>query len=63
MNGGFNNFNIANDSEAAEKGEEGEAIVASLLKTLPSSEYTTLNDILIKVGDRYSQIDHIVIST
>lgn len=59
----FNNFNIANDSEAAEKGEEGEAIVASLLKTLPSSEYTTLNDILIKVGDRYSQIDHIVIST
>lgn len=47
-------FKNSNESEAESKGKEGEAIVAETLKSLPASDYTTLHDILIKVGDSYT---------
>ena len=45
------------------KGKIGETKVSLLLRSLPSSQYKVLNDILIKNKSRSSQIDHIVVST
>lgn len=44
------------------KGAIGEFNVASTLKRLPSDEYKVLNNVLIKSGERSSQIDHVVVS-
>lgn len=44
------------------KGAIGEYEVAKKLKRLDKKEYTVLNDILLKINDSTTQIDHIVIS-
>lgn len=44
------------------KGKEGERIVKSILKKLPSDKYLSLYDVLIETPIGTSQIDHIVIS-
>ena len=45
------------------KGKLGEKSVAATLSFLPADEYTVLNDMMFKIGNRTTQIDHIVIST
>lgn len=44
------------------KGKIGEHTVNEILKSLPSPEYTIYNNLIIKNGDRTSQIDHIIVS-
>lgn len=44
------------------RGQAGEANVAARLKSLPKSEYTVFNDLLIQRGEYSSQIDHVVVS-
>lgn len=43
-------------------GLEGEKQVRKILKQLPDSSFRVYNDILLKIGNTTSQIDHIVIS-
>ena len=44
------------------KGAIGESRIARQLSKLKDDQYKILNDVLIKTGDRSSQIDHIVVS-
>jgi hypothetical protein len=44
------------------KGAIGESKVALRLKLLNKKEFKVINDVLLKSGDRSSQIDHIVVS-
>jgi len=44
------------------KGYIGEKIVAYYLSRLDRHEYKVINSLMLKVGDRISQIDHIVVS-
>lgn len=44
------------------KGYVGEKSVAVILSFLPSDKYYVIHDVLIKSGDRTTQIDHIVVS-
>lgn len=58
----FFNYLIFSDNEDASKiGEIGEIKVSKELSFL-SNEYYVLNDILLRIGDQSSQIDHIVVS-
>lgn len=43
------------------KGEVGEYSVASRLKRLPKEDYKVINNLMLKVGNWTSQIDHVVI--
>lgn len=45
------------------KGAMGEKRVSKILSRLPKDEYIVVNDIMLKVNDRTTQIDHIVVST
>lgn len=45
------------------KGAKGEREVSRLLRRLSKKKYVVLNDIYIKVDNRSTQIDHLVIST
>lgn len=42
------------------KGYVGEKSVAIILSFLPSDKYYVVHDVLIKSGDKTTQIDHIV---
>lgn len=44
------------------KGKLGEKGVAATLSFLPDNEYVVLNDLMLRKGNRSTQIDHIVIS-
>ena len=44
------------------KGYLGEKSVAIILSFLPSDKYYVIHDVLVKSGDRTTQIDHIVVS-
>lgn len=44
------------------KGFIGEKTVAAFLSTLDSNKYKTINDVIVEVEGKTSQIDHIVIS-
>ncbi len=44
------------------RGTIGESRVSSRLNRLQGEEYRVINDVLIKIGSRSSQIDHIVVS-
>lgn len=44
------------------RGTIGESRVSYRLNRLQREEYRVINDVLIKIGDRSSQIDHIVVS-
>lgn len=44
------------------KGAIGESRVAGQLRRLQSEEYQVINNLLIRNGDRSSQIDHVVVS-
>ncbi len=46
----------------ANRGTIGESRVSNRLNRLQGEEYKVINDVLIKIGDRSSQIDHIVVS-
>lgn len=48
-------------SKTVEKGNEGEYLIQKELKRLPK-EYSVINNILLEVEGKTSQIDHIVIS-
>lgn len=43
-------------------GRRGEKNVADILSGLPNRKYIVLNDLLLRNGDRLSQIDHVVVS-
>ena len=43
-------------------GKMGEYWTKQQLKKLPNDEYTVINDIYLKVGEKICQIDHIVVS-
>lgn len=45
-----------------QKGEQGEKIVHAILESLPSRKYKIIDNVLIKVNQRTTQIDHIVVS-
>lgn len=45
-----------------QKGEQGERIVHNILTSLPSRKYKVIDNVLIKVNQRTTQIDHIVVS-
>lgn len=47
---------------SAIRGRQGEASVARRLKSLPQTEYTVFNDLLVKNNGYSSQIDHVVVS-
>ena len=44
------------------KGEAGEMVVSYFLNKLDRSKYFVINDIILKLNDRTTQIDHIVVS-
>ncbi len=44
------------------KGKVGETKITSILNRLDRSKYSVINDIVLKVRDNISQIDHVVIS-
>lgn len=44
------------------RGKKGEMSVTLHLKSLPKSQYTVLNNLLIQKGGHSSQIDHVVVS-
>ena len=44
------------------KGKAGEMRVAKILSKLPEEEYRVINNLLIKQGNKTTQIDHVVIS-
>lgn len=44
------------------KGKVGEIRVAKILSKLPKEEYRVLNNLLIKQGNKTTQIDHVVVS-
>ena len=44
------------------KGEAGEMVVSYFLDKLDKSKYFVINDIILKLNDRTTQIDHIVVS-
>ena len=44
------------------KGKRGEMSVASILKRLPEEDYKVINDLMLKMGNWTSQIDHVVVS-
>lgn len=44
------------------KGKRGEISVANRLKKLPPEEYRIINDLMLKLGNWTSQIDHVVVS-
>lgn len=45
-----------------QKGEKGERIVHNILASLPKRKYKVIDNVLIKVNQRTTQIDHIVVS-
>lgn len=45
------------------KGAIGEKRVSIILSRLPNDEYIVVNDIMLKVNNRTTQIDHVVVST
>lgn len=44
------------------KGKAGEMRVAKILSKLPEEEYRVINNLLIKQGNKTTQIDHVVVS-
>ncbi|MCQ2602120.1 MAG: NERD domain-containing protein [Treponema sp.] len=44
------------------KGYAGESRVSGILSSLPSTQYFTINDLMLKTSHGTSQIDHVVIS-
>ena len=44
------------------KGKAGEMRVAKILSKLPEEEYKVINNLLIKEGNKTTQIDHLVVS-
>ena len=44
------------------KGISGELVASYFLNKLDKSEYYIINNIILKIGDRTTQIDHIVVS-
>lgn len=44
------------------KGTIGESIVSDILSNLPSEKYYVMNDLLLEIGNKTAQIDHVVIS-
>ena len=44
------------------KGKAGEMRVAKILSRLPEEEYRVINNLLIKQGNKTTQIDHVVVS-
>jgi len=44
------------------KGNAGEMVVSHFLKKLDKEKYFVINDIILKLNDRTTQIDHIVVS-
>lgn len=44
------------------KGKRGEMSVAAILKSLPKNDYLVINDLMLRLGNWTSQIDHVVVS-
>lgn len=55
-------FSGSSKNRAESLGESGERTVSSYLEDLPFDDYLVFNDLLIKDGNRTTQIDHIIIS-
>ena len=53
---------LSNFYKSKIKGIIGEKTVSSILNLLDKSEYKIINDVVIKVGNTTTQIDHLVIS-
>lgn len=44
------------------RGRQGELMVASILERLPTDSYQVFNDVLMRVGGKTFQLDHLVLS-
>lgn len=61
--GRFFPIRISKPSISSElKGAIGERVVSDILSKLPSDKYYVMNDLLLEIGNKTAQIDHVVIS-
>lgn len=61
--GGTNSsFGGTNESFEERKGSDGERIVSRILESLPETEYTIINDLLLMTNKGTTQIDHVLVS-